>query len=114
MMKALKYTAFIIAAVFMLFLVSCKGNNSVIGLWETSGQLDGEEIILSYEFREDNTGCRSAEGFSSDSFTYELSENAGELLITVGSITETVEYSLDKDVLTLNIDGQNIIFYRAK
>lgn len=113
-MKILKLTAFVLSVVFMLFLVSCKGDEGIVGLWETSGDLNGEEITLSYEFREDKTGCHSIEGFSADSFTYEIYENRGELLITEGSITETVKYSLDKDTLTLDIDGQNIIFYRAK
>lgn len=113
MKSFIKHISFSLLLLLVSFIVSCTGKESICGHWETTGLLNGEEITLSYEFNEDGTGCRSTEGFSADSFTYELSEKTDEVFITVGTTTETVEYILGKETLSLNLDGQNIIFYRS-
>ena len=95
------------ALLIALSLFSCGSKkNDITGKWEASADYDGESVSLSYEFFEDGTGRYEMDGFSADKFTYELSGNT--IVLTVGSESSEIPFSVEKDTLILEIEGQSI------
>ncbi|MBE6562904.1 MAG: hypothetical protein E7660_04130 [Ruminococcaceae bacterium] len=91
----------------LLSLFSCGAKTAdVTGRWETAAVFGDDTVSLSYEFFEDGTGRYEMEGFSADKFTYEVSGDI--VILTVGSEIREIPFSVEKDTLILEIEGQSI------
>ncbi len=83
----------------IIVLVSCTAADSIVGKWQST-EPDG--TVLCYEFRNDGTGSIS-NGKNEAEFSYVAED--GVLTVTYGGKTESADYTLDGDTLTLT-DGQ--------
>ncbi len=91
----------------IIVLASCSVGDSIVGQWQST---ESDGTVLCYEFRSDGSGCIS-NGKAEAEFSY-VAEN-GVLTVTYGGKSESAEFVLDGDTLTLTDEQGTSVLTRV-
>lgn len=107
MKKTVLFTLSVICV--MLLLCGCggspSGSNTLEGVW---AEVDGEGILY---FAEDGTGLSANVTYTSQSFEYEEKDAK---LTFIGEKEVVTDYTVDKDILTITVDGADYQYEKVK
>ncbi len=107
-MKTAKRLVSLVAALVMVMsLVACGGEKGLVGTWEVSADIDGQEISAGYTFESNGDCSVNAMGITMDG-TYKTDGDKITITVSFMGVETSQEgtYKVDGDTLTLTIDGE--------
>lgn len=113
-MKTAKRLVSLLAALVMVMsLVACGGEKGLVGTWEASADIDGQEVSAGYTFESNGDCSMNALGLTLDG-TYKT--DGDKLIITISMMgmeqSQEYTYKVDGNTLFLTMDGEKAEFKR--
>lgn len=101
-----------VVLVLAILLASCSASSRLVGKWEGIDELSGADIFI--QFNSDGTAQSgsSALGVTSEG-TYEVIDSDTLALSNSEGVSQSLDFTLEGDTLTLTADGQDLILHKV-